>query len=131
MTNDGTPPDRRVRKVFARRVGDIVLGSVLLFVCLPALAMASLAVWFERAGSPFLRQERVTHDGRTVGIFKLRTTRATAFGPRITRTGDFLRRSYIDHLPLLINVLKGDLSLTGPRPVFADVENPSFALREQ
>jgi lipopolysaccharide/colanic/teichoic acid biosynthesis glycosyltransferase len=125
MTNDGTPPVSRKRDVVVRRMGDIALGSVLLFVCLPALAIASFAVWFEGVGSPFLRQERLTRDGRAVGILKLRTTRATG----ITRTGAFLRRSHIDHLPLLFNVLKGDISLMGP--LFADGKTSLFMPRER
>jgi lipopolysaccharide/colanic/teichoic acid biosynthesis glycosyltransferase len=108
-----------------------VFGSFLLLLCLPTLAMVSVLVWLDHAGLPFQRQDRVTRDGRTIGLFKLRTTRATAFGPRLTRTGDLLRRSRIDHLPLLINVLKGDLSLTGPRPSFTDGENSPFSFRER
>jgi putative colanic acid biosysnthesis UDP-glucose lipid carrier transferase len=131
MTYRGMSPDSSSRSVIARRAGDIVLGSMLLFVCLPALALASLAVWCERDGPPFQRQKRLTRDGRKIGILKLRTMRTTAFGPKITRTGDFLRRSHIDHIPLLFNVLKGDLSLVDPQPVFADGEASPFVLRQR
>lgn len=109
------------------RAGDIVLGSVLLLVCLPALTLACAALLSERAGPVFTCRERLTRDGRLVGLLMLRTARDTAFGPRLTPVGAFLRAGRIDHLPMLFNVLKGDLSLVGT--AFAD--GARFAFRER
>jgi lipopolysaccharide/colanic/teichoic acid biosynthesis glycosyltransferase len=139
MIDAGTPHDGEAKKSprhgtkrIVWRLSDIVLGSTLLLLCLPTLGAACLAVCLESAGPPFRRQERRTRDGRSVRLIMLRTTRHTHFGPKPTRTGEFLRRSHMDHLPVLINVITGDLSLTGPQPEFrggARGDNPLFAFR--
>jgi exopolysaccharide biosynthesis polyprenyl glycosylphosphotransferase len=114
-----------------KRLADIIVSLVILACSLIALLPAMLAIWLEDRGPIFYRQQRVTQDGRTFQIFKLRSMRigsekagavwAAAGDPRVTRIGRFLRRSRIDELPQLINVLKGDMSLVGPRP-----ERPEF-----
>jgi lipopolysaccharide/colanic/teichoic acid biosynthesis glycosyltransferase len=115
-----------------RRVGDIVLSLILLTVCLPTVVMVGIAVWLEQASAPFFRQERMTRDGKTVRVYRVRTSRPTHFGPRITPLGDFLRKMHLDEIPQLFNVLNGDLSLVGRQPAFIDDigRKKVFALRE-
>ncbi|HTO42094.1 MAG TPA: TIGR03013 family XrtA/PEP-CTERM system glycosyltransferase [Rhizomicrobium sp.] len=114
-----------------KRMLDIAVSLLILAVFLPALLLAMFAVWAGDRHSPFYRQERVTRGGRAFMILKLRSMRidaekngavwAAQNDNRITPVGEFLRRSRIDELPQLINVLKGDMSLVGPRP-----ERPQF-----
>jgi lipopolysaccharide/colanic/teichoic acid biosynthesis glycosyltransferase len=103
-----------------RRMSDIILALVLLFVCLPVLLVSCFAVWVVLLASPLSRVERVTRDGRIVGIYRLRTTVDTAYGPRVTELGAFLRHAHLDHIPQLFNVLNGDLSLLGDKTVVDD-----------
>jgi sugar transferase (PEP-CTERM system associated) len=109
-----------------------ILGSLfILTCCLGMLLPAMLVVFLCDRGPIFYRQERVTLGGRRFNILKLRTMRtdaekngavwAAAKDNRITPIGGFLRRTRLDELPQLINVLKGDMSLVGPRP-----ERPEF-----
>ncbi|HEY2011648.1 MAG TPA: exopolysaccharide biosynthesis polyprenyl glycosylphosphotransferase [Rhizomicrobium sp.] len=114
-----------------KRLADILVSLVILFSSLIILLPAMAAVWLEDKGPIFYRQQRVTRGGRTFQILKLRSMRANseksgavwaaAGDARVTRIGRFLRRSRIDELPQLINVLRGDMSLVGPRP-----ERPEF-----
>ncbi|WP_395671526.1 sugar transferase [Phenylobacterium sp.] len=103
----------------------LVVLPALVFVA-PLLMLAAAALWIESGGPIFFRQRRTGYRGRKFVILKLRTmrvledgegvTQATRGDARITRVGAFLRKSSIDELPQLINVLKGDMSLVGPRP---------------
>lgn len=114
-----------------KRVLDIVVSLLILVSSLVVFLPAMAAVWLEDRGPVFYAQERVTRGGRKFKILKLRTMRtdsekagavwAAAGDSRVTRVGRFLRRSRIDELPQLINVLRGDMSLVGPRP-----ERPEF-----
>ena len=114
-----------------KRLTDIVASLVILALSLVLLLPAMVAVWLEDRGPIFYAQDRVTQGGRKFRILKLRTMRpdsekagavwAAAGDVRVTRIGRFLRRSRIDELPQLFNVLKGDMSLVGPRP-----ERPEF-----
>ncbi len=115
-----------------RRVLDFSAAFVLTLIALPIVALAALAVRFTSRGPAFYTQTRTGRGGATFTIFKLRTMvdkcesltgpRWTMPGdPRITPIGWFLRRSHIDELPQLLNVLKGEMSLIGPRP-----ERPEF-----
>ncbi|MGN6514331.1 MAG: TIGR03013 family XrtA/PEP-CTERM system glycosyltransferase [Rhizomicrobium sp.] len=116
----------RVLDRIAKRVLDIVLSLVLLAVCLPIFAVACLAIWVEGGGAIFYRQERLTRGNRVFWLYKLRTMRpdaekdgarwAAKADDRITRVGKFLRRTRIDEIPQILNILKGDMSLVGPRP---------------
>jgi lipopolysaccharide/colanic/teichoic acid biosynthesis glycosyltransferase len=106
---------------------DIVIASVLLVVSSPILVAAIIAIRLESPGSPIYRQRRVGKDGQPFELYKLRTmvTGAEHIGaglavnegdPRITRTGAVLRRFSLDELPNLLNVLRGELAIVGPRP---------------
>lgn len=116
---------------FFKRILDIAVSLLILTFFLPVLLIAMLAVWAGDRHSPFYRQERVSRGGRRFMILKLRSMRidaekngavwAAQNDNRITPVGEFLRRSRVDELPQLINVLKGDMSLVGPRP-----ERPQF-----
>ena len=120
----------RLTAVF-KRIFDIVGSLVILAPVSPFLLLAMLAVWLGDRGPIFYRQERVTRRGRHFKILKLRTMRvnaeaggavwAAAKDSRITPVGEFLRRSRLDEVPQLLNVLWGDMSLVGPRP-----ERPEF-----
>ncbi len=109
------------------RALDVVLATVLLVVTAPVLALAAIAIRLESRGPVFYRQLRVGRDGEPFELWKLRTMvpGAESIGaglyvlegdPRITRTGRLLRRFSLDELPNLINVLKGDMAIVGPRP---------------
>ena len=109
------------------RLLDIVLGGLVLLAAAPVLVIAAIAIRLESRGSPVYRQLRVGRDDRTFELLKLRTmvSGAEHIGaglavnegdPRITRVGALLRRFSIDELPNLVNVLRGDMALVGPRP---------------
>jgi lipopolysaccharide/colanic/teichoic acid biosynthesis glycosyltransferase len=109
-----------------KRVFDVGVAAVGLVVLAPLLAVLAVWVRADSAGPAFFRQERVGRGGALFRIHKLRTMRSadSAAGskitvgadPRITRAGAFLRRHKLDELPQLIDVLRGDMSLVGPRP---------------
>jgi lipopolysaccharide/colanic/teichoic acid biosynthesis glycosyltransferase len=109
------------------RVLDVVLAALLLLVTAPLLALAALAIRVESRGPVFYRQLRVGRDGESFELWKLRTMvpGAESMGagiyvldgdPRITRVGRMLRRFSLDELPNLMNVLRGDMAIVGPRP---------------
>ncbi|MEW5802996.1 MAG: sugar transferase [bacterium] len=116
----------------SKRLLDIVLSSLLLFFTSPILLVSALLIRLDSRGPILFRQERVGEWGKVFQLYKFRTMDANAeqkTGPtwakkndhRITRVGRFLRQTRIDELPQLINVLKGEMSLVGPRP-----ERPFF-----
>jgi lipopolysaccharide/colanic/teichoic acid biosynthesis glycosyltransferase len=109
------------------RALDVVLAAALLVVTTPLLALAALAIRLESRGPVFYRQLRVGRDGEPFELWKLRTMvpGAESMGagiyvvegdPRITRTGRLLRRFSLDELPNLVNVLRGEMAIVGPRP---------------
>jgi lipopolysaccharide/colanic/teichoic acid biosynthesis glycosyltransferase len=112
--------------VIAKRVLDVVSSAVGLVLLAPLLAAVALLIRFDSPGPIFFRQERVGRHGRRFRIHKFRTMqhvrseagRSITVGadPRITRVGGALRRYKLDELPQLIDVLRGDMSLVGPRP---------------
>lgn len=117
---------------FAKRVEDIAGSLVGLLISAPIIAVAAIAVKMTSPGPIFYRQERCGEKGGTFNIYKLRTMRVDAESqsgpvwavendPRRTRVGSFLRAYNIDELPQFWNVLKGEMSLVGPRP-----ERPHF-----
>jgi lipopolysaccharide/colanic/teichoic acid biosynthesis glycosyltransferase len=109
------------------RALDVALGAVLLAVASPLLALAAIAIRLESRGPVFYRQLRVGRDGEPFQLWKLRTMvpGAESMGagiyviegdPRITRVGRLLRRFSLDELPNLVNVLRGEMAIVGPRP---------------
>ena len=115
----------------ARRTADIALSLAMLVLTLPLMLAAALAIACESRGPVLYRQERVGLHGRVFTLLKFRSMRrdAEARGPvwaaqrdpRVTRVGAFIRLTRIDELPQLFNVLRGEMSLIGPRP-----ERPHF-----
>ncbi|MBI5310897.1 MAG: sugar transferase [Actinobacteria bacterium] len=110
-----------------RRLFDIAVSAFALLLLSPLLLVAMLAIVIESPGSPIYRQRRVGKDGVQFELVKLRSMvkNAERLGaglavdeddPRILKTGALLRRFSIDELPNLVNVLKGDMSIVGPRP---------------
>ena len=113
-----------------KRLLDLVVAVPLAAVSAPFLALLALAVRLESPGHPIYSQTRVGQDGELFSIYKLRTMVAgaefTGAGlanqegdERITRIGAFLRRTSLDELPNLWNVLRGEMSIVGPRPTLA------------
>ena len=111
----------------ARRAFDVVVAGTALLVASPLLIVAVVAIRLESRGSPIYRQRRVGKDGRAFDVLKLRTmvTGAEHMGAglavsegdaRITRVGRLLRRTSLDEVPNLVNVLRGDMAIVGPRP---------------
>jgi exopolysaccharide biosynthesis polyprenyl glycosylphosphotransferase len=128
-------------QLITKRVVDVVVSSLLLVLASPALLVCALAVKATSPGPVFFRQQRVGLRGSTFKLYKLRTMvidaeqrkASLAAGnqrngplfklgsdPRITKIGKFLRMSSLDELPQLLNVLKGEMSLVGPRPALPE-----------
>jgi lipopolysaccharide/colanic/teichoic acid biosynthesis glycosyltransferase len=117
----------------SKRAFDAVVAALALAVLSPLFALVAVAVKLDSRGPVFFRQERVGRGGRPFRMLKFRTMVADRArlgpnvsadrDPRVTRVGALLRRSFVDEAPQLINVLKGDMSLVGPRP-----ETPEYAL---
>src|SRR6267143_6141392 len=121
--------DRRVsaepshRTMAVKRILDIVGSAFGLLLLLPVLAVVAVIIKLDSPGPIFFRQERVGRGGRSFRIFKFRsmvvgaaragTALTVRADTRITRAGSFLRRSKLDELPQLINVLAGDMSIVG------------------
>ena len=110
-----------------KRGMDILLSSIALIVCSPLMLIIAIAVKLSSPGNVIFRQERVGRDGEPFYIYKFRSMQqdaeagvghvwASKDDPRQTRLGEFLRRWCLDELPQFFNVLKGDMSLVGPRP---------------
>ena len=115
----------------AKRAFDVVASAAMLAALSPVIALAAAAIKSEDGGPAIYGQDRVTQRGRVFRIHKMRTMRTDAerhgavwaqrSDPRITRVGSFLRKARIDEIPQLLNVLRGEMSMVGPRP-----ERPSF-----
>lgn len=123
---------------FCCRVRDVVCSLVALVVLWPALLVVALVIWIDSPGaSPVFVQNRVGRDGKIFRLYKFRSMEPHAEeklgevldrnemdgpvfkikgDPRITRVGKFIRKTSIDELPQLINILKGEMSIVGPRP---------------
>lgn len=131
---------------FIKRFTDIILSAVALVISSPFFLIIAIAIKLEDRGPVFYKQKRLTRGGRIFDIYKFRTMLpdaekrcgarlATENDPRITRVGRFLRSCRMDELPQLINIMKGDMSIVGPRPerpeIAAEIEEkiPEFRLR--
>jgi Undecaprenyl-phosphate glucose phosphotransferase len=111
---------------FVKRLTDIVVASLALLLLLPVMALTAIAIKLDGPGPVIFRQHRKGFNGRQFVMFKFRTmtvqengpvmAQATRDDPRITAIGRLLRSASIDELPQLMNVLKGNMSLIGPRP---------------
>ncbi len=115
-----------------KRLMDISISFVILILTLPVTLLTAIAIKLDSKGPVFYRQERMGHEGKIFKVYKFRSmvhnaeeltgpTWSTKDDPRITRVGKFIRRVRIDEIPQMINVLKGEMSLVGPRP-----ERPYF-----
>jgi putative colanic acid biosysnthesis UDP-glucose lipid carrier transferase len=117
---------RRLRGSKIKRLLDIFGALFGLIFLAPMLVLVTALICMESRGGPIFRQRRTGCDGKTFVIYKFRTmivaedgdqvVQAKRGDSRVTPLGSFLRRSSIDELPQLVNVLKGDMSLVGPRP---------------
>jgi lipopolysaccharide/colanic/teichoic acid biosynthesis glycosyltransferase len=137
-----------------KRAFDLVLGGALLLVATPIILVAAAAIRLESKGSPFFVQTRLGKDGRPFKIVKLRGMFKDArvrypsyydysskpdldfcfhheVDPRVTRAGNFIRKTSIDELPNLWNVVLGDISLVGPRPEIPEVMALYGSFREE
>jgi lipopolysaccharide/colanic/teichoic acid biosynthesis glycosyltransferase len=110
-----------------RRIFDVAVSGTVLLLTSPVIALAMLAIRLESPGHPIYRQRRIGKDGAQFDVLKLRTmvSGAERMGAglavddgdsRITRVGALLRRWSIDELPNLVNVVRGEMSIIGPRP---------------
>ncbi len=131
-----------------KRAFDLILGAFILIMVFPLMMIIALLIKLTSKGPIFYKQERMGMDGRTFQMLKFRTMRVDAEketgpvwakenDPRRTKIGAFLRKTSLDELPQLLNVLKGEMSLVGPRPerpYFVEEfrkEIPSYMLRHK
>ena len=126
------PPFTLWWRLVLKRIIDVIAGLAGLIVLAPVFVLVAIAVKLDSKGPAFYSQERLGRFGETFKIYKFRTMRVNAEAdgpqwsaghedPRMTRLGRILRRTHLDELPQVINVLKGEMSLVGPRP-----ERPCF-----
>jgi sugar transferase (PEP-CTERM system associated) len=112
---------RRLKRAF-----DVCFSFTLLVITAPVMLLAALCVWLDSPGAVIFKQKRVGLLGEEFTLYKIRSMRldaekngaqwASKNDPRVTRVGRFLRKTRIDELPQLVNVLRGDMSVVGPRP---------------
>jgi lipopolysaccharide/colanic/teichoic acid biosynthesis glycosyltransferase len=139
LVSHRTAPTSRASRAF-KRTFDLAGSLIGLVLALPVLLVIAVAVKLDSPGPALFRQRRMGEDGRAFWILKFRSMvegaeeqlaglleRSDADGvfkliddPRITRVGRFIRRHYLDELPQLVNVLRGEMSLVGPRPLPLD-----------
>ena len=126
--------DAKVVYKVTKRIIDILFSSITLIILAPAMVLVAILIKLDSKGPLFTGQNRVGQWGRPFKLYKFRTVKLeqkirddeeselpvykVGKDPRITKVGRFLRLSSIDELPQLINILKGEMSIVGPRPVF-------------
>ena len=118
---------------FIKRLTDLLFSLTILIISFPFLIIAALAIKIDSKGPIFFIQERTGFNGKPFKMIKFRgmVNNALEIGPeltqkddpRITRVGKFLRRTSIDEIPQVINVLKGEMSIVGPRPEIISITN--------
>ncbi len=107
-----------------KRLLDVIIGGLALLVTAPLIGVAAAAILAGDRQQPLIRQVRLGRNGRPFHLYKLRTMRSRPGGlsvamtndPRVTPLGQRLRRTSVDELPQLLNVVRGDMALVGPRP---------------
>lgn len=125
----------------SKRIFDLLMGSAILVMLLPVFPLIAVMIKLDGRGPVFFKQDRVGKHGRIFKFYKFRSMRENADAdrrdleslneqdgpvfkirsdPRVTNIGRFLRRSSLDEIPQIFNVLKGDMSIVGPRPQLAD-----------
>ena len=113
--------------VYTKQILDVIASTIALIILIPAFIIISILIKLDSVGPIFYRQERIGLNGKLFNIYKFRTMTHNAecdSGPvwstpmdnRVTDIGKFLRRSHLDELPQLLNVIFGEMSLVGPRP---------------
>lgn len=131
------PPLPKPGYEVCKRIFDVVMASFALIVLSPVLLIVMLIIWLQDGGSPFYTQTRLTKGGKKFQMYKFRSMCVNADkkleelmkynemdgpafkienDPRITKFGKFIRKTSIDELPQLVNIIKGDMSIIGPRP---------------
>ena len=123
-------PDRKLY-FFAKRFTDIICALLAMIILIVPMFVIALLIRADSSGSPIFRQVRLGLDQKPFVLYKFRSMRmdaetdgaqwASSDDPRVTKIGRFLRKTRIDELPQLVNILKGDMSIVGPRP-----ERPEF-----
>ncbi len=141
------------RPVETPRAFEVIVAALALVFLLPLLLLVALSIWLGDGGPPLFRHTRLGQGGRSFGCLKFRTmvtdaelrlaellqrdlaaraeweaTQKLSKDPRVTPLGRFLRASSVDELPQLINVIRGEMSLVGPRPI-VDAERPFYGRR--
>ncbi len=120
--------------IFMTRLFDVCISSILLVITLPVMVLTAVLIYLESPGPVFGRQQRIGERGHPFALLKFRTTRIAAKADDAphwasdndagsTRVGRLIRQLYIDELPQLLNVLRGELSLVGLRPSDASLPN--------
>lgn len=143
MVRNGRMP---VEQAFFKRLMDIVISGAACIAALPFMALTALAVKMEDGGPALYKQKRLTIGGKEFYVYKFRSMRidaekdgvarlASTGDSRITKVGNFIRKVRLDELPQLFNILKGDMSIVGPRPERPEIaaqyeeEMPEFQYR--
>lgn len=143
MVRNGKMP---VEQAFFKRLMDIVISGAACIAALPFMALTALAVKMEDGGPALYKQKRLTIGGKEFYVYKFRSMRidaekdgvarlASTGDSRITKVGNFIRKVRLDELPQLFNILKGDMSIVGPRPERPEIaaqyekEMPEFQYR--
>jgi lipopolysaccharide/colanic/teichoic acid biosynthesis glycosyltransferase len=133
-------PARLMYCFIFKRWLDVLIAALLIVLLAPVLLLVSLTIWLDTRGSVIYRQRRIGRYGKPFTMYKFRTmipdrrqttlrysgperriAHKTASDPRVTRTGKIMRRMSIDELPQLFNVLRGEMSLVGPRPELPEI----------
>lgn len=143
IANEGiNEKEKKSTYIYIKRVIDTILASIALILLSPIFLIIAIAIKLESEGPVFFLHKRIGKNGKTIKIYKFRSMVMNAEeliktftpeqmkeykenykltnDPRITKVGKFLRKTSLDELPQLINIIKGDLAVIGPRPVVAD-----------